>query len=288
MTLPLTIHREPTFSEARLVLGFSGWMDGGDVSTGTVEYLVSRYQMAEMAVIHPQHFFVYNVPGPMEIAALFRPHARIEDGLVTTFDEPANTFYACPEHNLILFQGREPNLRWKTFADCIFHIAATFGVTRIFFVGSVAGVAPHTRLPRFFSSVSDASLKPLLQQHDLEPSNYAGPASFITYLTARCPEYGIEMLSLITEIPAYVQGHNVKCIEAAVQKLGQLLDLSIRTDDLHFMSAEFEKQLNKIIRKRPELAELIDKLESDYDRQVVDSHMADLKAWFEKQDIRLD
>ncbi|HNR31503.1 MAG TPA: PAC2 family protein [Candidatus Hydrogenedentes bacterium] len=288
MALPLTIYREPSFSEARLVMGFSGWMDGGEVSTGTVEYLVSRFQTVEFAQIQPQDFFVYNVPGPMEVAALFRPQARIENGVVAAVEEPANAFHGCPEHNLILFAGREPNVRWKAYADCILHVAATFGVTKIYFVGSVAGIAPHTRMPRFFCSVSEPSMTPLLQQYGLEPSNYAGPAGFVTYLTTRCPQYGIEMMNVVAEVPAYVQGRNVKCIEATIHKLGELLDISIHTDDLHFMSVEFEKQLSKIIRKRPELAELIGKIEHDYDRQVVDTQMADLKAWFEKQDIRLD
>ena len=35
----LRIHDSPNLREPRLVLGFSGWMDGGEVSTGTVGYL---------------------------------------------------------------------------------------------------------------------------------------------------------------------------------------------------------------------------------------------------------
>ena len=36
----LRIDRCPPLTEATLVLAFTGWMDGGDVSTGTVQRLV--------------------------------------------------------------------------------------------------------------------------------------------------------------------------------------------------------------------------------------------------------
>ena len=37
----LTVRRVPELAQATLVLAFSGWMDGGDVSTGTVTRLVT-------------------------------------------------------------------------------------------------------------------------------------------------------------------------------------------------------------------------------------------------------
>jgi hypothetical protein len=39
MMKSLIIYERPKLKTPRMVLGFSGWMDGGEVSTGTVEYL---------------------------------------------------------------------------------------------------------------------------------------------------------------------------------------------------------------------------------------------------------
>ena len=36
------IYRRPRATETRMILGFSGWMDGGEVSTGTVNYLLRK------------------------------------------------------------------------------------------------------------------------------------------------------------------------------------------------------------------------------------------------------
>src|SRR5947199_7980057 len=102
----------PTLDRATLVLAFSGWMDGGDVSTGTVQRLVDLLGARPVASIDPEPFALYHFPGPMELAALLRPHVKIEDGRVVQLDLPANTFYGDAASNLVLFIGREPNLRW--------------------------------------------------------------------------------------------------------------------------------------------------------------------------------
>src|ERR1700732_5209953 len=88
----LRIHHCPVLDQATLVLAFTGWMDGGDVSTGTVQRLVDLLEARPIADIDPEPFCIYNIPGSMEVAALFRPHIKIEDGLVSSMDLPANTF----------------------------------------------------------------------------------------------------------------------------------------------------------------------------------------------------
>ncbi len=39
----LRIRRLPKYEHGTLVLAFTGWMDGGDVSTGTVEHPAPQY-----------------------------------------------------------------------------------------------------------------------------------------------------------------------------------------------------------------------------------------------------
>ena len=70
----LRIQNCPKLKNATLVLSFSGWMDGGDVSTGTVQRLVDLLEAPSVADIDPEPYYLYNFPGSMEITALFRPH----------------------------------------------------------------------------------------------------------------------------------------------------------------------------------------------------------------------
>ncbi len=284
----LHVHQRPNLNGARMVLGFGGWMDGGDVSLETVSQLIQETRAVAIADIEPSDFFLYSFPGTMEIAAMFRPHVCIEEGLVTHHSGPESRFFCCESANLLLFRGKEPNLRWPAFADCIFSMAEEFDVREMYFVGSVSGAIPHTKDTHFFTSVSVEHMMPRMLEQGAEPSHYEGPGSFVTYLMVRAREQGIPMASLVAEIPAYVQGRNHKCIESAARKLDSLLQLGLDFSELRSMSAAFEDRLRRIVRGRPELNDLIHKMEQEYDKEHRNQHMDELRNWFERQDLRLD
>jgi proteasome assembly chaperone (PAC2) family protein len=284
----LRIYNRPTLKSPRLLLGFSGWMDGGGVSTGTVKCLIDKTSARKFAEIDPRGFYIYSFPGMMEVAAMFRPHARIEHGCIAAFDFPENSFFCSEEHDLILFLGKEPNLQWEEFGDCIFSLCEELGVKMIYFVGSVAGLVPHTREPRLFCSTSHSRLTENFKHYGVNYTNYEGPASIVTYLTASCSRRDLSMVSFVATIPAYVQGDNPKCIEAVVERLSGMLGLGLDLDDMRAVSDEFEKKLNDIVEKQPELAGNIHKLEEDYDNEIFNSDLGDLKNWLEQQGIRVD
>jgi proteasome assembly chaperone (PAC2) family protein len=284
----LAIYNRPKFSNPRLLLGFSGWMDGGEVSTGTVKCLIDKLDALRFAEIEPTGFYIYSFPGSMEITALFRPHTQIKDGIIKSYEIPANTFFYSEQDNLILFLGKEPNLNWEEFSECIFSVCAEFGVEMIYFIGSVAGLVPHTREPRLFCSVSQTELKETFQHYGVKFANYEGPASIVTYLIANCSKRDMKMVSLVAAIPAYVQGSNPKCIEAVTRRIAGMLELEMEFNDLMAISEEFEKKLHDVVQEQPELESNIHKLEEDYDNEIFNNEMGDLKTWLEQQGIRVD
>ncbi|MHC4157266.1 MAG: proteasome assembly chaperone family protein [Planctomycetota bacterium] len=284
----LHINEIPNLSGPKMLLGFSGWMDGGEVSTGTVKYLVDKLDARKFADIEPEGFYIYSFPGSMEMTALFRPHTKITDGLIRTFEVPSNEFFYHEPSNLILFVGKEPNLQWSDFMDCIFSLCSQLDVGMMCFIGSVAGLVPHTREPRLLCSVSDPALKDTFQHYGVKFTNYEGPASFITCLTANAGRHGLSMASLVATIPAYVQGNNPKCIEAVTRRLAGILGLHVEIDDLRHISDEFERRLSDAVQEQPELAGNIGKLEEDYDNEIFDTEMGDLKNWLQQKGIRLD
>ena len=284
----LNIYKRPGLDKPRMLFGLSGWMDGGNVSTGTIKCLIERLGAEKFADIEPEGFYIYSFPGSMEITALFRPHTRIRNGLIESYERPTDAFYYSEEQNLILFSGKEPHLRWEEFGDCIFTLCTEFGVESIYFIGSVAGLVLHTRDPRIHCSVSDPKLKPTFEQYGVKFNDYEGPASIITYLTVNAEKHHINMATLVAMIPAYVQGKNPKCIEAVTRRLAGILGLQVELDDLRDMSDEFEKRLSEIVQEQPELAGNIQKLEEDYDNEIFDNEMGDLKRWLQQQGIRLD
>jgi proteasome assembly chaperone (PAC2) family protein len=284
----LKIYKKPKLSKSRLLLGFTGWMDGGDVSTGTVKCLIDKLKAQKLAEIEPKGFYIYSFPGSMEITALFRPHTEIKNGIIESYEIPSNTFFCSEQSNLVLFLGKEPNLNWEEYIECIFSICADFDVELIYFIGSVAGLVPHTREPRLFCSVSEPGLREKFQHYGVKFTNYEGPASIITYLTANCSKRNIQMVSLVAAIPAYVQGSNPKCIEAVTRRIAGMLDLEVDLSNLTAVSEEFERKLHEVVAEQPELENNIHKLEEDYDNEIFNNEMGDLKTWLEQQGIRVD
>jgi len=280
----LIIHERPSLEAPRMIIGFSGWMDGGDVSTGTIEYLKNKLKANKFAEIDPGEFYIFNLPGGMEQVAQFRPYTKIKDGLLIDFEYPRNEFFADQKSRVILFSGKEPNLRWDEYADCIFQLAEEFDVRKIYFVGSFAGATPHTREPRITCSVFGEEQKVSLKKQDVRFTNYEGPASIATLLNKFSKEKGIEMANLVAEIPAYIQVRNPRAIEAVTKRLVRILDLDIDLNDLHRTSLEFENNIDKALLKQPVLTEQIKKLEDNYDSETFGTD-EDFEKWLKQQGI---
>lgn len=278
----------PRLVDGRMVLGLSGWMDGGSVSLGTVEWLVRTLGARPLADIRGEGFYIANFPGSMELSALLRPATKIEDGLVVSYEPPQSEFWVAEAEGVVLFSGREPNFGWADFAECIFEVAAATGVRTLYFIGSVGGTVPHTREPRLFSTVSSPELKTRLAPYGVRFTNYEGPASFSTLLLHEAPRRGVDMASLVAEIPAYIQGMNPPCIAAMLRKVAAILGIQVGLAELDALGTTFEKRLAKLLARKTDLKEHIHKLEEDYDNDVFDTQMGDLKDWLEQQGVRVD
>jgi proteasome assembly chaperone (PAC2) family protein len=259
----------PQLENATLLLALTGWMDGGDVSTGSVRAIMGRREVRQVARIEPDDFYIYNFPGSMEIATLFRPHVKYEEGVVTDFDLPGNVFWADEATNLVFFVGKEPNLRWEAFAECIFALVKRLDVKRIIFMGSFGGSVPHTREPRLFGSVSEKALRGLLKEHGLKASDYDGPGSFATLLLSQASKRSVEMLSLVAEIPSYLEGTNPLSIEAIARRLARIIGQPIDLASMRETSNEWESQVTAAVEKDEKLAATIRKLEDAYDDELI-------------------
>ena len=213
-----------------------------------------RSRAQAIADIDPDPFYLLNFPGSMEVAALFRPTLRIEEGLVTSLEMPTNEFYVHEAAQLLLFLGREPNLHWARFGDCVLEFAQRTGVRRALFVGSFGGAVPHTREPRLHVTCSEPGLLPEFEQYGVRRTAYEGPGSFASYLMSRGPAAGVEMVSLAAEIPGYLQGRNPVCIEAVTRRLAKILQLPLDLGALRAESTEWEVQVSEVVEKDKDLA----------------------------------
>jgi proteasome assembly chaperone (PAC2) family protein len=265
----LQFQHRPALDGATLVLAFSGWMDGGDVSTGTVRRLVDLLGARPFATINPEPFYLLNFPGTMELSALFRPHVKIEEGRVVALDMPSSSFFSYEPARLALFLGKEPHLHWRAFGDAVFDLARQVGIQRILFVGSFGGSVPHTREPRLYVTASDDRLLEELQQYAPRRTAYEGPGSFTSYLLTRGPDSGVEVASLVAEIPGYLQGRNPMSIEAVTRRLAKILKLPLELQALRAESTEWEVEVSRVVAKDKKMTKMVQELEEAYDDELL-------------------
>lgn len=258
-------------SNGTLLLALTGWMDGGDVSTGTIRQLMAERKLSEIGEIDPAGHYIDNFPGSMELAALFRPTVKYVDGMIESFEMPSNRIWLDATANMAFFVGKEPNIDWTGFADTLFDLCEKLDIGRIIFMGSFGGAVPHTREPRLYGSVSDRALLPLLSKFGLKPTEYEGPASFATYLLSRAPSHDLEMLSIAAEIPGYLTGANPLCIEAVTRRLARLLNLPVKLDTLRQESTAWELEVTEAVQKDEDLVKTVRKLEAQYDDELIES-----------------
>ncbi len=266
---PLKVLTDQTLQGGTLLLALSGWMDGGSVSTGTLKRLMEGRDVIEVARIEPDSFYIFQFPGSMEVASVFRPPVTYENGLITELEMPSNNFYCDPSTNLLFFIGQEPHLRWQCFADCVFTLAAEVGISRIIFMGSFGGTVPHTREPRLYGSASHRDLRARLTEYGVRPSDYEGPAGFSSVLLSQAPRHGIDMISLVAEIPGYLQGLNPLSIEAVTRRLAAILNQPVNIARLREASNEWEARVSEDVQKDSELAATVRKLEDRYDNELI-------------------
>lgn len=256
---------------ATMLLALSGWMDGGFVSTGTVTNLMRNRDLRKVAEVPPGGFYIDNFPaaGSMEAAAIFRPNVKYEDGLITHIDVTENIAYADAHAGLVFFNGREPSIDWSGFAERLFDIIRTLGVSRVVFIGSFGGSVPHTRAPRLYASVSHRAMLEELDSLALRRSNYEGPGHFASMMLHLAPRHDVRMMSLAVEIPGYLQGANPASIEAVTKRLVPMLGLQTDLTRLRKESTEWEHRVSREIAKDKDLAQTVRELEEQYDNELI-------------------
>ena len=211
----------------------------------------------------------------MDLAALFRPGIKIEDGIGQVLDMPANVFYCHEPANLVLFLGKEPNLHWRAFGDCVVAAARRMGVRRVLFVGSFGGTVPHTREPRLYVTCSDAGCCRRWSNTACAAPATKAPARSPAYLMTRAGPADLEMTSLVAEIPGYLQGRNPMSIEAVTRRLAKILRLPLDLGALRAESTEWELEVSRVVAKDKELAKTVRRLEEAYDNELLQREAGD-------------
>ena len=153
----LIIQDKPELTSPVILVGLKGWLNAGEVSTGSIDYLRRKLGARSFATIEPSGFYIYQIPSSAA-GQTMRPLVKIKEGLVKKFELPRNEFFfwkSGAAHDLILFSGVEPNMDWPAYAQAIVDVARQFQAPRIYSwaVSSIRYPIPDKRGLRLRSAI---------------------------------------------------------------------------------------------------------------------------------------
>ncbi len=110
-----------------------------------------------------------------------------------------------------------------------------------------------------------------MERYGLRRTSYEGPGSFTSYLLTQVPAAGLEMISLVAEIPGYLQGRNPMSIEAVTRRLAKILRLPLDLQSLRAESTEWELQVSRFVEQDEEMTRTVRQMEENYDDELLRS-----------------
>jgi proteasome assembly chaperone (PAC2) family protein len=260
------IQDTPELIAPYILIGLKGWLNAGEVSTGSIDYLRLTLGARPFAHIEPSGFYVYQIPGSAAEQTT-RPLVKIKGGLVKKLELPRNEFFfwkSGTAHDLILMQGVEPNLDWPAYAQAIVDVARQFRAPRIYSLGGVFDQVPHTRQTRIMATVSHPRLKDELKTF-AGFTDYEGPSSFNTMLLSVAREHGVEMVGISARTPLYIQDLNTKACYDLLKRVITLTGFSIDLSGLREAGEALVEVMDRAFSENTTALEQLRKLEEQFD-----------------------
>ncbi len=252
----------PDLRSPSVVVGFSGWANAGEISSGTVGYLRKRLKAVKYAAIDPELFYDFTS---------VRPQGRISGGVEQEFQFVSNDFYYWQvphaDNDLVLFLGTEPQLRWKEFTNCFFSAIEPFEPVRLCVLGSYYDSNPHSRPTQVSAAVNDAAYKADLEDHDVHFTDYRGPASIHSMLQHACRERSMPSFGLWSGTPHYLPTANPKAWRAVLNRLLPILGIDLDLDDLRRRGEQLDRQVAQALVQNPKLRDYVKQLEESIEAE---------------------
>ncbi|MCH9035872.1 MAG: PAC2 family protein [Chloroflexi bacterium] len=258
----LHILKIPKLRNPRVVAGFSGWANAGEVSTGIVSYLKSKLKPVKYAELDPDPFYDFTSA---------RPVASITDGVIRRFKFVSNEFYYWedPEgqKDLILFLGAEPHLRWREYTEAFFSAFQDLDPAELILLGSFYDSTPHSRPPQVSAALTDSGMRATLEEYDLQFTDYQGPTSIHSMLEHTAQEMGLPSISLWSGTPHYLPTANPKAWLAVLERLLPMLGIQLDLQDLERKGERLVQQVNQALVQNPKLRQYVRQLERAIEAQ---------------------
>lgn len=258
---PLYLYTKPKLKNPVMIIGLAGWPDAGGVSSLSVSYLKEVANATPLGEI--------DMSDHIDLTK-HRPIVVIQDGMVRSIELPKFelNYILQANRDVIVVSGYEPMNGWNAFVNALFEVAETFGVSLLITIGGLIDAVPHTRPTRISFLTSDEDLRKLALRLGMIPSNYSGPGSIHSFVMSMSSKIGLSAISIWGHVPSYLTMPSPRIISSVLEKVAQIAEIDIDLSRLYVEASVFEGKLNDFIASNPDMRELIEKLEKEYDDKM--------------------
>jgi len=244
-----------------LVCAFRGWNDAAGAASTALGTIADAFDSELVASVDPEDYFDFQAT---------RPTIVLSEGQSRRIDWPQNDLIAvripAAERDLVLLDGTEPNLRWRTFSEAIATAADALGVEMVITLGALIAEVSHS-LPVPITGL--ASDEQLVEELDLQRSTYEGPTGIVGVVHDCCRNLGMTSASLWAAVPHYIAAvPNPKAALALLRRLEGLTGIAVEATELEEEATAFEDQITRAIAANPEIEELVDRIEAEQSEQL--------------------
>ncbi|HZU68713.1 MAG TPA: PAC2 family protein [Ktedonobacteraceae bacterium] len=249
--------KQPELRNPLLIAAFAGWNDAADAATTAVKFLIERWKPTKLAEIDPEEFFVFTET---------RPLVQSNKGIQNTIIWPSNQFlsYSAPylDHDILIYLGAEPQLKWKTFTKTFMDVCKGFNVSEALLLGAFLVDIPHSMDVPISGFSSSPELLERLRELDVRSSSYSGPTGMVGVLHDSLRNAGIPVSSLWAAAPHYLAATpNIKVTAALLTYMNIFLSFGLDLSDIQADAVRFEEQITALVARDPEASAYVRRLE---------------------------
>ena len=246
-----------------MVCAFRGWNDAAAAASTALAAIGNSLDSRHIASIDPEDYFDFQST---------RPTVMMAGGRTRRIEWPENNLIAVKvpgaPRDLVLLDGTEPNLRWRTFSETVVTAAEALGVELVITLGSLIAEVSHT-LPVPITGL--ASSAELVEELDLERSNYEGPTGIVGVVHDLCDQTGIDSASLWAAVPHYVAAvPNPKAALALLRRLEGMTEIAVEASELEEETSDYEEQIDRAVAANAEIGELVERIEAEQADMLAD------------------
>ena len=136
-----------------MVCSFQGWNDAGDAASTATAFLGQALGAERFAQVDTEEFYDFQAN---------RPHVQIDETQARVISWPSVEMLEAraprAPRDLVIVQGAEPSMRWRSFSALIVDLAEALDVQLVVTLGGLLADVPHSQPVAMTGFASDPAM----------------------------------------------------------------------------------------------------------------------------------